>query len=147
MKLEKVLEIVRIKQIVRESEYGRYSIKSPEDVAHVIQKEIGDEDREVFFVVCLNPKMEIVAIHRASMGNLNSSIVHPREVFKSAILNNASSIIVGHNHPSYNLSPSPEDIEVTKRLAKASEIIGIELLDHILVSETQFISFKEKGYM
>lgn len=147
MKLEKVYEIVSIKQVVRESEFEVTQITSPEDAVHAIQKEIGDEDREVFLVLCLNTKNHVVAIHRASIGGLNSAIVHPREVFKSAILNNSASIIVAHNHPSSNPSPSPEDIEVTKRLVEAGMILGIEVLDHVIVSSTQFVSLKEKGYM
>lgn len=103
MKLEKVYEIVRIKQVVMESDFEKVTVRSPEDVVPAIQKEIADEDREVFLVVCLNVKMEVVAIHRASVGSLNSTVVHPREIFKSAILNNSASlIIVAHNHPSYN---------------------------------------------
>lgn len=97
--MEKVYEIVSIKQVVRECEFGITTIKSPEDAAQAIIKEIGDEDREIFFVICLNTKNNVVAIHRSSVGSLNSAIVHPREVFKAAILNNAASIIISHNHP------------------------------------------------
>ena len=145
--MEKVYEIVSIKQVVRESDFEVVQIKSPEDAASAIQKEIGDEDREVFFVLCLNTKNRVVAIHRASVGSINAAIVHPREVFKSAILNNAASIIIAHNHPSYDPSPSNEDLEVTKRLVKAGEILGIEVLDHIIVGENKYISLKSKGYM
>ena len=108
---------------------------------------IGSEDREVLLVLCLNTKNDVVAIHRCHVGSLNSSIVHPREVFKSAILNNAASIIISHNHPSFNCSPSSEDIEVTKRIQEAGILLGIELLDHIIVTPSTFLSLKEKGYM
>lgn len=145
--MEKVYEIVSIKQVVRESEFPRITVRSPEDAAHAIQKEISDEDREIFLVLCLNTKNEVVAIHRASVGSINSAIVHPREVFKAAILNNAASIIVSHNHPSQNPSPSPEDLEVTNRLVSAGEILGIEVLDHIIVGGMKHVSLKDKGYM
>lgn len=147
MEMEKVYEIVSIKQVVRESDFEITQIRSPECAANAIQKEIGDEDREVFLVLCLNMKNHIVAIHRASIGNLNSAIIHPREIFKAAILNNAASIIIAHNHPSNDPTPSPEDIEVTKRLCKAGDVMGIEILDHIVVGMTKFVSLKEKGYM
>jgi RadC-like JAB domain len=82
------------------------------------------------------------------IGSLNSSIVHPREVMKSAILNNAASIIVSHQHPSGDPTPSREDIEVTKRLAEAGRILGIEVLDHVIVTHTgNHVSLKEKGYL
>lgn len=145
--MEKVYEIVSIKQVVRESEFEITKIKSPEDAAAAIMKEIGDEDREIFFVVCLNTKNDVVAIHRASVGNLNSAIIHPREVFKAAILNNAASIIVSHQHPSFDPTPSREDVEVTKRLVEAGKILGIEVLDHLVIGGTKYVSLKEKGYM
>ena len=83
----------------------------------------------------------------ANVGSLNASVVHPRETFKAAILNNAASIIVAHQHPSGDSSPSQEDIHVTKRLKDAGQIIGIEVLDHLIVGRNQFTSLKEKGYV
>lgn len=145
--LEKIMEIVTIKQRVVESEHKRIQIKSPDDAARVAIPEIGSEDREVFLVMVLNVKNEIVAIHRASIGSVDAAIVQPREVMKAAILNNGSGIIVAHNHPSYNLSPSPQDIEVTERLIRAGELLGIQVLDSLIVSEHAFLSLKEKGYV
>lgn len=97
-----VYEIVTIKQVVKESDFEIDKIRSPKDAAEAIIKQIGDEDRENFLVLCLNTKNDVVAIHKASIGSLNAAIIHPREVFKAAILNNAASIIVSHNHPSYD---------------------------------------------
>src|SRR5436309_6117594 len=91
----------------------QYIVRSPEDGAKIASQFIGDDDREVFFVMCLNTKNRVVAVHRCHVGSLNASIVSPREVFKSAILNNSASIIVSHQHPSQNVEPSREDIEVT----------------------------------
>ncbi|MFJ7931625.1 RadC family protein [Peribacillus sp. NPDC096448] len=96
----------------------------------------------------LNTKNHVVGLHRAHVGSLNASVVHPRDVLKCAILNNAASLIVSHQHPSGDPTPSMEDIEVTRRLAEAGKIIGIEVLDHLIVSHTgKYVSFKEKGYL
>lgn len=145
--METIYEIVRIKQVVREVENVKV-LRSPDDVSRLAYDLIGEEDREVFLVMCLNTKNEVIAVHRAHVGSINASIVHPREVLKSAILNNAASIIISHNHPSGNPTPSSEDIDVTERLAKACEIVGIDLLDHLIVTpnEYKYVSFKEKGY-
>lgn len=107
-----------------------------------------ESDREQFFLICLNVKNEPTAIHTVSIGSLDSSIVHPRETFKAAVLANASSIIVAHNHPSGDPTPSQPDLEVTKRLQEAGELLGIPVLDHIIVgTEGAYVSLKEGGYM
>ena len=150
MELTPIFEVVRLKQEIREvaEPFAVFTIRSPEDAKELAQAQIADEDREVFLVMMLNTKNQVIGLHRAHVGSLNASIVHPREVMKSAILNNASSIIVSHQHPSGNPTPSPEDIEVTKRLSEAGKIIGIELLDHLIVSYTgKYVSLKEKGYL
>ncbi|PEJ57991.1 DNA repair protein RadC [Bacillus sp. AFS002410] len=150
MELTTVFEVVRIKQEIREvsAPFVSYSIQCPEDAQNLAASYIADEDREVFLVLMLNTKNQVVGLHRAHVGSLNSSIVHPRDVMKAAILNNAASIIVSHQHPSGNASPSQEDIEVTKRLAEAGKILGIEVLDHVIVSHTgKHVSLKEKGYL
>jgi len=147
--MEKVYEIQRIKQVIQEVEGGeQYIVRSPEDAAKIAAQFIGEDDREVFFVMCLNTKNRVVAVHRCHVGSLNASIVSPREVFKSAILNNCASIIVSHQHPSQNVNPSQEDIEVTRRLVEAGKILGIEVLDHLIVNaEAEYYSLKEKGKM
>ncbi|PDM39018.1 DNA repair protein RadC [Parageobacillus yumthangensis] len=144
--MEKIYEIQRIKQIVQEVG-ERHKIRCPEDAARVAAHFIGDDDREVFFVMCLNTKNEVVAVHRCHIGSLNASIVHPREVFKAAILNNAASIIVAHQHPSGDVTPSREDVEMTKRLAEAGRILGIEVLDHLVINyKAEYTSLKERGF-
>ena len=98
--------------------------------------------------MCLNIKNNVVAVHRCHVGSLNSSIVHPREVFKSAILNNAASVIVGHQHPCGDTKPSMEDIKVTKRLVEGGKLLGIEVLDHLVVNnDNSFTSLKERGHI
>jgi DNA repair protein RadC len=97
--METIYEVVRIKQVIKEVEASeKFVIRSPQDAADVAAQFIGDDDREVFFVMCLNTKNQVVAVHRCHVGGLNASIVMPREVFKSAILNNSASIIVSHQH-------------------------------------------------
>ncbi|MGH2319845.1 RadC family protein [Planococcus sp. SE5232] len=150
--MEKIVEIIRIKQEVLEVQ-EKYEflkdiqIKSPSTLIDAIRQLIGDEDREILLVLCLNIKNKIIAVHRCHVGSINASIVHPREVFKSAILNNAATIVMAHNHPSFDPTPSNEDIQVTKRIVEAGSILGIELLDHIIVGNEEGISLKQKGYM
>jgi DNA repair protein RadC len=144
----KRVNIVSLK-IVKENSflYPERNVKSPEDAYNLIRKFLVEVDREHFIVVCLDTKNQPTAINVCHIGSLNASIVHPREVLKPAILSNSASIIVAHNHPSNDPTPSREDIEVTKRLVEAGKIIGIDVLDHLVVCADKFISLKEKGHM
>jgi DNA repair protein RadC len=144
----KRVNIVSLK-LVRESSilYKERRISSPEDAYKLLKKYLVDSDRERFVVVCLDTKNQPTAINICHVGSLNASIVHPREVMKAAIMSNSSSIIVAHNHPSQDPTPSREDIEVTKRLVEAGKIVGIDLIDHIIVCEEKFVSLKEKGHI
>jgi len=108
----------------------------------VISKRV---NRVMLVVCCLDAKNQPTLINIASIGTLNSSLVHPREVFKAAILGNAASIIVAHNHPSGDPSPSPEDISITTRLREVGKIIGIDVIDHIVIGFNNYVSLKEKG--
>ena len=108
-------------------------------------KKYRDKKQEFFLVIILDNKFGITEIKEISKGSLNKIIVHPREVFRTAIMNSASSIIISHNHPSGNFEPSEEDKRLTKRLVKAGEIIGIDVLDHIIISKFGYFSFNEKG--
>ncbi|QVY63977.1 JAB domain-containing protein [Cytobacillus gottheilii] len=148
--METVIEIVRIKQVTkkRSAKHLLNRISAPFIAAEILQKEIGDEDREVFMVLCLNTKHEVTAIYRCHVGSINATIVHPREVFKAALLNNSTSIVVGHNHPSSDVTPSREDITMTQRLVEAGKILGVTVLDSLVVGSTSnFTSLKEKGYL
>lgn len=125
-----------------------YTVKSPEDVV-VIGKEfmhIHEEPEEYMYMICMNTKNRVIGVFEISHGNVNSSIVGVREIFQKALLANAVSIILMHNHPSGDPSPSREDIEVTKRVVEAGKILGIQVLDHIIVGD-QYVSLKEKGHM
>ncbi|RXT08856.1 DNA repair protein RadC [Ammoniphilus sp. CFH 90114] len=144
----KRVNVVSIK-MVKESSilYSKRAVRSPEDAYDLLKGFLEDADREHFLVVNLCSKNRPNAIHVCHVGSLNCSIVHPREVFKSAILSNSASIIVAHNHPSGDTTPSREDIEVTRRLKQAGEILGIDLLDHLIIGEDKFFSLKENGQL
>lgn len=135
------------KRMYRKYSEGRYTIRSPEDAAAYLMTDMASLTQEHFVALFLNVKNEILHKETIFIGSLNSSIVHPRELFREAVKRSAASIICAHNHPSGNPAPSPEDIEVTKRLTEAGAIMGIELLDHLIIGDHQFISLKEKGYM
>ncbi|WP_186669549.1 DNA repair protein RadC [Sporosarcina sp. BP05] len=135
------------KRMYRKHSEGRYTIRSPEDAAAYLMTDMASLKQEHFVVLFLNVKNEVLHKQTIFIGSLNSSIVHPREIFREAVKRSAASIVVSHNHPSGNPSPSPEDIEVTKRLIEAGSIMGIEVLDHVIIGDHQFLSLKEKGYM
>lgn len=120
-------------------------IKSPMDVTDMFINHMRFLEKEHFKVIFLNTKNEIIAYETISIGSLNASIVHPREVFNRAIKKSSASIILLHNHPSGNPEPSKEDINITKRLIKAGEIIGIEVLDHIIIGDGNYFSLKENS--
>ena len=133
-------------QLVKESVLSYDAIASPLQVKDIARDMIGGKDREHMLVFLLDTKNKILGINTVSIGSLNSSIVHPREVFKAAILLNACSILLAHNHPSGDVFPSQEDIEVTKRMKDSGKVLGIFLLDHIIVSHGKnYYSFLEQG--
>jgi len=123
----------------------RPTVRSPQDVCNFVMEEMCYLDREHFRVVILNTKNQVLAVETVSVGSLNSSLVHPREVFKPAVLKSAAAVILLHNHPSGDPTPSGEDLEITRRLAEAGKLIGIEVLDHIIIGDHVFTSLKEKA--
>lgn len=138
-------------QLVKESgrRYaGESKLMSPKVSAEFLRDfvHLDSEPEEVLVLLGLNTKNKVIAVAEVSRGSLNSSIVHPREIFKRAITMNANSIIIAHNHPSGEASPSLEDGLVTSRLQEAGKLLGIELLDHIIIGEDgEYHSFKEEG--
>lgn len=120
-------------------------IRSPDDAAQLLMPKFRDQDQEHFHVLFLNTKNEVIGEKTIFIGSLNSAVVHPREVFKEAIKRSSASIIVCHNHPSGNPRESKEDVEVTRRLKKSGEIVGVDLLDHIIIGNNSYVSLKEKG--
>ena len=144
----KRINVVSIK-MVKESSflYQTRQILSPYDAYDMIKEQLEGLDREQFIIACLNTKNEPTNISVVSVGSLNKAIVHPREVFKTAILSNAASIMAFHNHPSGETTPSQQDIQLTNRLVGAGELLGIKLLDHLIIGDGAFTSLKEKGYL
>jgi len=120
-------------------------VKTPDDAAALVMDEMRHLDREHFRVLLLNTKNSVIEIDKVSVGTLNESLVHPREVFRNAIKKGAKSIIPVHNHPSGDPTPSTNDIEITKKLFEAGKIISIEVLDHIIIGDGRFVSLKAKG--
>lgn len=136
--------------LVRDSNGGakatgkKKTLTTPDDVAEIFRTYLDGADRENFCIAMLDRKGNIIGINTVSIGSLSSSIVHPREVFKPAVILGANSLILCHNHPSGDTTPSKEDIEVTKRLVDAGKIMGIEILDHVIIGDS-YTSMRSKG--
>jgi DNA repair protein RadC len=124
--------------------FSKRKISAPKEVADIFIPLLKDELKERFIVVCLNSANKIIKYEVISIGNLNSSVVHPREVFKAAIEYNSASIILIHNHPSGNPDPSDEDISITKKIVEAGTILSIPVFDHIIIAGNNFTSFVER---
>ena len=143
------LQLIRV-ELVREpvpTYSGQISICSATQVLPYLDQ-IRFADREQFACIHLTARNNPISLEIVSIGSLNSSLVHPREIFKAAIINNAAALILAHNHPSAETNPSRQDLELTKRLSQAGEILGIEVLDHIIVTSSgQFLSMKEAGML
>lgn len=137
-------------RLVREGEVPydeRTGLSSPADTAAVVMDYFLDKDREEFIVLLVGTSGKLIGIVKASVGGLAASVVEPRQVFKAAILANAASVIVCHNHPSGNPEPSREDIRITRQLVEAGKLMGIPVLDHVIVAEQRFTSFAERGLL
>ena len=118
----------------------------PRDSAELFAGLLSEESVEVFGMLCLTTKCRLLAYYQVSRGSLSNTIVHPRDVFKVALIANAASVIFGHNHPSGDPTPSPDDYELTRRLASAGVLLGVEVLDHLVVGhDGRYFSFKEAG--
>ena len=143
------INIYKLKMIKEDTVEYSTTIKSPADIAALARDVLGlhEAAEENFAIICLNTKNKIAGVHTVSIGSLNASIVHPREVFKAALLNNANGIICLHNHPSGDPEPSRDDIETTHRLVNAGNILGIKVLDHVIIGDNRYVSLKEQGAM
>jgi DNA repair protein RadC len=134
------LELAR--RLSRYSDLPRTVIRSPEDAAGLVMEEMRHLDREHFRAILLNTKNQVITVDNVSVGTLNSSTVHPRELFRNAIKRSAAALILLHNHPSGDPAPSREDIDITGRLVQAGKIVGIEVLDHVIIGDNKFTSLK-----
>ncbi len=122
-------------------------VKSHHDVIKLIRQRLKDKKKEHFLILCLDTRNNLIKIISISTGTLDTNLVHPREVFKEAIQSLSSSIILVHNHPSGSPEPSEADIDITKRIVETGKVVGIDVLDHIIVTENKSFSFKEKGLL
>lgn len=135
----------RLRQ-VRHHPLPTQRLLTPHDAAQMFVRLLGHEAVEVCGLFCLSTRQHLLIYHELSRGHLDAAPVHPREVFKAAILANAAGVILGHNHPSGDTTPSVDDLALTRRLVTAGEILGIELIDHVIVSaEGTYCSLKESG--
>jgi DNA repair protein RadC len=144
-RLKAAIELGR--RVLKASRGEVRTIRCPEDAAGLVIDDMKNLDREHFAVMLLDSKNAVISIERVSVGTVNSSIVHPREVLKPALEKSATSIILVHNHPTGNVSPSREDIMITRRFEKCGRILGIEVIDHIIVGDGNYRSMKESGYL
>lgn len=135
------------KRIATSDGMVRHIIKSANDVCNLMMEEVRYLKKEIFKAILLDTKNQVLKVVDVSIGSLNSSIVHPREVFSEAVKCGCNSIIFVHNHPSGDPTPSAEDLQTTQRLESAGNILGIKVLDHIIIGDGKYISFKEKGFM
>ena len=119
-------------------------IRGPDDVVAFVGRKLRRDPREHFIVLLLNARHEVMAIETISIGSLNASIVHPREVFRPAIINSAATVVMVHSHPSGDPEPSEEDISITKRLVQAGELLGIGVLDHVIVASRGVVSLRSR---
>jgi DNA repair protein RadC len=142
---KKVMEEIRVYESEKISERKKYNaVTSPSVLFDIIKNKIQNFSKEHFFVISLDTRNNFIGIDEISIGTLTASLVHPRETFESAIRRHAAHIIIAHNHPSGETEPSEDDLKITRRLVEAGKIMGIEVLDHLIITNTGYLSFKEK---
>jgi DNA repair protein RadC len=139
------LRVLYVTRAVSTPVHDGTTIATPPVAAALLASVIGDEPIEVFGILCLTTRHTLICYHEVARGTLDRAIVEPREVLKAALLSNAASVVVGHNHPSGDPAPSAEDRELTRRLMEAGTLVGIDLLDHIIVGNGRHYSFREHG--
>lgn len=138
-------------QLIREggasARSQRPQITCPGDMANLLLEYLASLDREHLIVGLLDTKNRVIGFNTVTIGNINSAIVSARETFKPALLANATAVILAHNHPSGDPTPSPEDIQITRSLAQAGNLLGIEVLDHLVIGDERYVSLKERGLL
>ena len=140
------LNMVGVRLVSERKLYSEKEIKKPEDVIEIMQRELGNFDREVFCVLHINTQGQVLSASITSIGELSCTLAHPREVFKSAVLSSASAIMLLHNHPNGSLTASKEDISTTQRLVMCGRLMKIGVVDHIICSSKGYISMRNNGY-
>jgi DNA repair protein RadC len=145
-KAMQILTIAELQKRINQSKHPVKRISCAEDVFNYFHEKLKDEKQENFYILLLSTNNHIIGENLISKGILDASIIHPREVFKPAIKNSASKIILVHNHPSGNSTPSKEDLEITDRLMKAGEDVDVKVLDHVIVGREEWWSWLEEGH-
>lgn len=145
-KLEAAVELGRRALAARASRQAE-TISTPEDVVRIVKPMLVGRDREHFLACALSTKNKLLKVIEVSVGSLNASIVHPRELFKECVMLSAASVVVAHCHPSGDPSPSGADIQLTRRLIKAGDVLGIEVLDHVVIGGEEHASLRDLGLM
>jgi len=135
------------KRLSASSARERLIVKNPQDAANIVEPELRYLKQEEFRIILLDVKSQVISVPCISKGGLDSSIVHPREVFKPAIKRSSAAIIMVHNHPSGVPDPSNQDIEITEKIIEAGCVLGIEVIDHLIIGDGSYISMKHKGYI
>ena len=125
----------------------KIKIREPADIYQLIYPKIREEKKEKTIILCLDAKNHVIFEQTVFIGSLNISVVHPREIFKTALIESAAGVILVHNHPSGDPTPSKEDIELTERLVESGKLIGIDILDHVIIGDGSFVSLKRDGYI
>lgn len=145
LQLKASFELGRRALVPASSPYDQYAVTGPASIVEALKGEIGEKKKEHFKCILLNTRNGIIAVTDISMGTVNASIVHPREVFHDAIRHSATSVVLVHNHPSGNPEPSREDLAITERLVEVGRIVGIDVVDHVILVREGYLSFREKG--
>lgn len=135
------------KRISLETFREKPTIRGPRDVSNLLSPQLRDKTKEHFMAILLDTRNQVLKIVEVSIGTLDTSIAHPRDIFREAIISNASSIILAHNHPSGDPAPSKADLLVTQRLVEAGRLIGIDIADHVVLGDNRWVSFQERGLM
>ncbi len=145
---KKLIGEIKISDEKKETDRKKYNaVTSPDELYKIIKEKITNFSKEHFYVISLDARNNFIAIDEISVGTLTASIVHPRETFESAIKRHAAHIIIAHNHPSGETDPSEDDLKITKRLVDSGKIMGIEVLDHLIITKNNYLSFKEKSLL
>ncbi|HHD2752710.1 TPA: DNA repair protein RadC [Clostridium perfringens] len=146
-KATQILAMCELYRRFKASEFIQVKISKPSDVAELVLDELRMLQQEVLILLTLDTKNKVISKKEIFRGGLNSSLVHPREIFREAVKDSAASIIICHNHPSGDPTPSRDDINITTRLKECGKMMGIELLDHLIIGDNRFISLKEKDIL
>lgn len=146
-KAQQIVGTLKLARTIHAPKAEGYRISCPDDCFQLLRYEIGHLLHEESWILCLNTKNRVISKTRISVGSLSAAVVHPREVFKQAIMRSSASIVFAHNHPSGDCTPSPEDISLSRRLKECGDLLGVDVLDSVVIGSDNYCSLKERGLM